>query len=118
MAHWGNCLCAALVMTHSHALDYDLCRILLRRPDLVYTGLIGSESKSRRFRKALRKDGLHDLELARLTSPIGKQGTEGKEPGVIAMSVLSEILTVCQRAQDRRRSFTASTIPLNQVHHG
>lgn len=109
---------AALVMTHSHALDYDLCRILLRRPDLVYTGLIGSESKSRRFRKALRKDGLHDLELARLTSPIGKQGTEGKEPGVIAMSVLSEILTVCQRARDRRRSFTASTIPLNQVHHG
>ena len=109
---------AALVMTHSHSLDYDLCRILLRRSDLMYTGLIGSESKSRRFRKALRKDGLHDLELARLTSPIGKQGPEGKEPGVIAMSVLSEILTVCQRAQDRRRSFATSTTPLNQVHHG
>ena len=109
---------AALVMTHSHALDYDLCRILLRRSDLVYTGLIGSESKSRRFRKALRKDGLHDLELARLTSPIGKQGPEGKEPGVIAMSVLNEILTVWQRAQDRQRSCAASTTTLIQVHHG
>ena len=109
---------AALVMTHSHSLDYDLCRILLRRSDLMYTGLIGSESKSRRFRKALRKDGLHDLELVRLTSPIGKQGPDGKEPGVIAMSVLSEILTVCQRARDRRRSSATSTTPLNQVHHG
>jgi len=109
---------AALVMTHSHALDYDLCRLLLRRSDLVYTGLIGSESKSRRFRKALRKDGLHDLELARLTSPIGKHGPDSKEPGVIAMSVLSEILTICQKAQDRQRSFATSTTPLNQVHHG
>ena len=109
---------AALVMTHSHALDYDLCRLLLRRPDLVYTGLIGSESKSRRFRKALRKDGLHDLELARLTSPIGKDGPVGKEPGVIALSVLSEILTACQAAQNRQRSFAASTTPLNQAHHG
>ena len=109
---------AALVMTHSHALDYDLCRLLLRRPDLVYTGLIGSESKSRRFRKALRKDGLHDLELARLTSPIGKNSPGGKEPGVIALSVLSEILTACQAAQNRQRSFAASTTPLNQAHHG
>ena len=109
---------AALVMTHSHALDYDLCRILLRRSDLVYIGLIGSESKSRRFRKALRKDRLHDLELARLTSPIGKHGPDGKEPGVIAMSVLNEILTVCQRAQDRQRSCAASTTTLIQVHHG
>ena len=109
---------AALVMTHSHTLDYDLCRLLLRRPDLVYTGLIGSESKSRRFRKALRKDGLHDLELARLTSPIGKHGPDGKEPGVIAMSVLSEILTVCQRAQDRPQSSSATATPLSKAHHG
>ena len=109
---------AALVMTHSHALDYDLCRILLRRSDLVYTGLIGSESKSRRFRKALRKDGLHDLELARLTSPIGKHGPDGKEPGVIAISVLNEILTVCQRAQDRPQSSSATATPLSKTHHG
>tara|TARA_Y100001960_G_scaffold194460_1_gene203560 strand:- start:970 stop:1989 length:1020 start_codon:yes stop_codon:yes gene_type:complete len=109
---------AALVMTHSHALDYDLCRILLRRPDLVYTGLIGSESKSRRFRKALRKDGLHDLELARLTSPIGKNGPGGKEPGVIALGVLSEVLQVCKTVQDQPQSSGATATPLSKVHHG
>ena len=109
---------AALVMTHSHALDYDLCRLLLRRSDLVYTGLIGSESKSRRFRKALRKDGLHDLELARLTSPIGKNGPAGKEPGVIALGVLSEVLQVCKTAQDRPQSSGATATPLNEARHG
>ena len=109
---------AALVMTHSHTLDYELCRILLRRPDLVYTGLIGSESKSRRFRKALKKDGLHDLELARLTSPIGKNGPVGKEPGVIALGVLSEVLSICKTAQDRPQSSGATATPLSKAHHG
>jgi len=109
---------AALVMTHSHTLDYELCRILLRQPNLVYTGLIGSESKSRRFRKALRKDGLHDLELARLTSPIGKNGPAGKEPGVIALGVLSEVLEICKADKDRLRSSAATATPLNPAHHG
>ena len=109
---------AALVMTHSHSLDYELCRILLRRSGLWYTGLIGSESKSRRFRKALKKDGLHDLELARLTSPIGKKGPAGKEPGVIALGVLGEILEICNAGKDRLRSSAATAIPLDQAHYG
>ena len=109
---------AALVMTHSHTLDYELCRILLRQPNLVYTGLIGSESKSRRFRKALKKDGLHDLELARLTSPIGKNGPAGKEPGVIALGVIGEVLEICKADKDRLRSSAATATPLNPAHHG
>jgi len=109
---------AALVMTHSHSLDYALCRILLRQPGLVYTGLIGSESKSRRFRKALKKDGLHDLELSRLTSPIGRNGPAGKEPGVIALGVLSEVLECCKAGKNRLRSSTATATPLNEARHG
>ena len=109
---------AALVMTHSHTLDYELCRILLKQPHLVYTGLIGSESKSRRFRKALKKDGLHDLELARLTSPIGKNGPAGKEPGVIALGVLGEVLESCKAGKDRLRSSAATVTLLNPAHHG
>jgi xanthine dehydrogenase accessory factor len=109
---------AALVMTHSHSLDYELCRILLRQPDLVYIGLIGSASKSRRFRKALNKDGLHDLELARLISPIGKNGPRGKEPGVIALGVLSEVLECCAAAQDPLRSSASTAAPLNEARYG
>ena len=87
---------AALVMTHSHALDYDLCRILLTNTALRYTGLIGSQAKARRFRKALKKDGLTATQIARLTSPIGAGAAAGKEPGVIALGVLPEILIACR----------------------
>lgn len=87
---------AALVMTHSHALDYDLCRTLLTNTALRYTGLIGSQAKARRFRKALKKDGLTDTQIARLTSPIGAGALPGKEPGVIALGVLPEILKTCR----------------------
>ena len=89
---------AALVMTHSHALDYELCRILLTNTALRYTGLIGSQAKARRFRKALKKDGLTDTQIARLTSPIGTGAAAGKEPGVIALGVLPEILKACRIA--------------------
>jgi xanthine dehydrogenase accessory factor len=87
---------AALVMTHSHALDYELCRILLTNTALRYTGLIGSQAKAQRFRKALKKDGLTDTQIARLTSPIGAGAAAGKEPGVIALGVLPEILKTCR----------------------
>jgi xanthine dehydrogenase accessory factor len=87
---------AALVMTHSHALDYELCRILLTNTALRYTGLIGSQAKARRFRKALKKDGLTDTQIAQLTSPIGAGAAAGKEPGVIALGVLPEILKACR----------------------
>ncbi len=87
---------AALVMTHSHDLDYKLCRALLTNTALRYTGLIGSQAKARRFRKALKKDGLTDTQIARLTSPIGAGAAAGKEPGVIALGVLPEILKTCR----------------------
>ena len=38
-----------LVMTHSHALDFEICDQVLRRGDAAYCGLIGSLSKRRRF---------------------------------------------------------------------
>ena len=46
-----------LVMTHSHALDFEICDRILRRGDVRYCGLIGSMSKRRRFEKALSAAG-------------------------------------------------------------
>ena len=47
-----------LVMTHSHALDFDICDRILRRGDARYCGLIGSLSKRRRFEKRYRQQGM------------------------------------------------------------
>lgn len=83
-----------LVMTHSHPLDLAICARILRRPDVAYCGLIGSLSKRRRFERLLRKQGITNDELGRLTCPIGIDGIHGKQPVEIAVSVAAEILRI------------------------
>lgn len=88
-----------LVMTHSHGVDFDICLRALKRDDLAYVGLIGSETKRRRFLKRFREHGLSDEELARLTCPIGVDGATGKKPAEIAVSVSAELLAVRSRGK-------------------
>ena len=83
-----------LVMTHSHQLDQDLCEALLRRDDFAFLGLIGSATKHRRFVQRLSEKGLSERQLERLTCPIGIPGIESKEPGVIAVSVVAQLLKI------------------------
>ncbi len=84
---------AAIIMTHSHGLDYRLCQSLIKNSCLLYIGLIGSKTKAERFRRALKKEGNTDSEIAKIISPIGRDGPRGKEPGIIALSVLSEVIS-------------------------
>ncbi|MEM8815087.1 MAG: xanthine dehydrogenase accessory protein XdhC [Pseudomonadota bacterium] len=83
-----------LIMTHSHAVDFDVCRRALARDDLRYVGLIGSRSKRRRFEKRLSAEGLSAAQLAGLTCPIGVGGIQGKKPAEIAVAVTAELLRV------------------------
>lgn len=81
-----------LVMTHSHPLDFRLCHEVLQRDDFAWLGLIGSESKSARFRSRLRREGLDASTVARLVCPIGIEGVRGKWPAVIALAVAAQIM--------------------------
>jgi xanthine dehydrogenase accessory factor len=81
-----------LVMTHSHPLDFEICSRILARGDFAYCGLIGSVSKRRRFEKLMRKQGMPDAVLDRLTCPIGIAGIESKKPEAIAIAVAAELL--------------------------
>ena len=81
-----------LVMTHSHPLDYEICDQVLRRGDFAYCGLIGSLSKRRRFERTMRKQGMPDGLLERLTCPIGVSGIASKKPADIAVAVAAELL--------------------------
>lgn len=87
-----------LVMTHSHALDFDICDRILRRRDVVYCGLIGSLSKRRRFEKRFREQGLRQPQVDRLVCPIGIDGISGKKPAEIAVAATAEILQAWERA--------------------
>ena len=101
---------SALVMTHSHELDYILCRSLLKNPRLLFVGLIGSRSKAARFRHRLKREGIGSPLIDRLTSPIGKAGPSGKEPGIIALSALAEIMKAFEYAGNQIHIEAVSTM--------
>lgn len=83
---------AHLVMTHSHDLDFQLVEAVLRRGDFGFLGLIGSATKRARFEHRLRARGIGEDALARLTCPVGVEGVVGKEPEVIAVAVVAQLL--------------------------
>ena len=84
-----------LVMSHSHALDFDVVLAALQARRFGYVGLIGSASKKARFRSRLRQAGLGDDDIERLVCPIGIDGIESKQPAAIAASVVADLL--CRR---------------------
>jgi xanthine dehydrogenase accessory protein XdhC len=91
--------CAAVaIMTHSHDLDYRIAEAALRRPDLAYVGLIGSDTKRRRFERLFTAKGGDARALGRLVCPIGDVGVEDKRPQVIAAFTAAEVLQALGRA--------------------
>jgi len=77
-----------LILTHDHALDYELAKSALRGR-ASFVGVIGSATKSARFRSRLAKEGWAD---ERFHCPIGLAGITGKEPTVIAVAVAAQLL--------------------------
>jgi len=81
-----------IVLTHSHALDYALCRAILLRGDFASLGLIGSKSKGARFRSRLARDGVSADRIARLRCPISAGAIASKWPAAIAVAVAFDLL--------------------------
>jgi xanthine dehydrogenase accessory factor len=81
-----------LVLTHRHDLDLRIIDAILRRNDFAFAGLIGSQTKRARFLHRLTEQGITPETLSRLTCPIGLPGLEGKEPAVIAIAVVAQLL--------------------------
>ncbi len=82
-----------LVMTYSHQIDYAVTAAILSRGDAAYCGLIGSKTKRARFLKRfLAEEGLNKDACDQLTCPIGLLSVKGKEPEIIAISVIAQLL--------------------------
>jgi len=81
-----------LVLTHSHDLDLAITEAILRRGDFGFLGLIGSATKRARFLRRFEQRGVPAHALARLTCPIGLAGIPGKQPAVIAVAVVAQLL--------------------------
>jgi xanthine dehydrogenase accessory factor len=83
---------AIVILTHDHGLDYRLTKAALARGTPGFVGLIGSATKRARFLARLTGDGVSLAARDRLTCPIGIEGVAGKEPDVIAIAVLAQLL--------------------------
>jgi xanthine dehydrogenase accessory factor len=81
-----------VVMTHSHQLDEDICCEILTRGDFCWLGLIGSQTKRRRFVHRLNRRGVQPELLDRLICPIGLVGIHGKQPATIALSLVAQLM--------------------------
>lgn len=81
-----------LVLTHSHDLDLRITEAILKRGDFGYLGLIGSATKRARFVRRFEQRGIGIGMLDRLTCPIGVPGIRGKEPELIAVATVAQLL--------------------------
>jgi xanthine dehydrogenase accessory factor len=86
----------ALMLTHSHALDFALIETALARDDWRYVGMIGSRAKRAQLERRLTARGIAPERIASLVCPIGAHlpGLGGKAPGSIAIAVAAELLAV------------------------
>lgn len=80
-----------LIFTYAHDIDLALCAALLTR-GAASIGLIGSDTKSARFRKRLTA---MSLDPAPITCPIGDKSL-GKAPAEIAHGVVHALMRTAQ----------------------
>jgi len=108
-----------LVLTHSHDLDYEICRAILDKRDFAWAGLIGSRTKAARFVQRLRSRGYAAAEIARITCPIGLDGIDNKLPAAIAVAVAAQVLQIVEARQrlaaDSETEFSNAEIPATEL---
>ncbi len=81
-----------VVMTHNHPLDFEITDRVLRRSDAAYLGLIGSETKWRRFKMRFEHKGHSEDYFAPVRCPVGLSEVPGKLPMEVAVSISAEII--------------------------
>jgi len=97
-----------LVLTHSHELDLAISLAILQRGDFAWFGLIGSRTKRARFEHRLLERGVAPELLQRMACPIGLPGIVGKEPEVIALAVVAQLLQASASNPPQNRNTTPS----------
>ena len=71
---------AYIIMTHNHQVDYEILRAVLDRQDADFIGLIGSQTKWRRFQMRLEHQGYAAETYKDVHCPIGLSEVRGKRP--------------------------------------
>lgn len=89
-----------LVVTHNHQLDYAIAEQTLKRSDIGWLGVIGSETKAQRFRQRLEHKGFTTNQIEHMRCPVGLNEVGGREPAEIAIAIAGEILALKNGSRD------------------
>lgn len=101
----------AVIFTHDHALDFNLCCEFLRsgpEKNWAFLGLIGSQTKALRFRKRLSDAGFNSLSIDNIHSPIGLPEVKGKLPMEVAVSIAAQLQSLYYQKAPETRAQSSS----------
>ncbi|WP_417691583.1 xanthine dehydrogenase accessory protein XdhC [Roseibium sp.] len=93
-----------LVMTHNHGLDEEIVAAALARNCFGYVGLIGSQTKRKRFETRLKARGLTPAALEELVCPVGCGRLRSKLPAAIAADIALQLLEKQEMLESRLSS--------------
>ncbi|QHJ10041.1 hypothetical protein FX988_00250 [Paraglaciecola mesophila] len=98
-----------VIMTHNHQLDYELVETALKRPDLPFIGMIGSETKAKRFKARIATRLPNVVYPERLVSPIGVLDIPGKRPIEVAVSIAGQLIQRLNQDDDANQVEVGAT---------
>jgi len=90
---------AFLILTHNHQLDFELCQAIIKRADASWLGVIGSETKNKKFQHRLAHRGFSSEQIKQMICPIGLPQVTGKLPMEVAVSVAGQLIELYQSMQ-------------------
>ena len=93
-----------VVMTHNHPLDFAITEAVVKRGDARYMGLIGSDTKWRRFQMRFEHRGYDPQDYAVVRCPVGLAAVPGKLPMEVATSIAGELIALYQEDMPLRET--------------
>ncbi|REL32326.1 xanthine dehydrogenase accessory protein XdhC [Thalassotalea euphylliae] len=88
---------AYLILTHNHQLDFALTEAILKRDDVRWLGVIGSDTKAKRFQYRLGHRGFSEQQIASMQCPVGIDNVSGKLPMEVAVSIAGQLIGLYQQ---------------------
>ena len=99
----------ALVMTHNHQLDQRICEQLLTLQSCAFIGLIGSETKWKKFKLRLARKAFTEQQIEKISCPVGEPSLQGKLPMEVAISISAQFINYYQHQNRHNLSLVSSS---------
>jgi len=90
---------AYVILTHNHQLDFLLCQSILKRGDALWLGVIGSDTKAKRFQYRLSQRGFSAQQIEQMICPVGLKAVTGKLPMEVAVAIAGQLIALYQQQQ-------------------